>query len=108
MQGMDRPIAELVCEDIQRRAQQGEKKYGIKLHANNSRNALQDAYEEALDLCHYLKQRIIEEENRQTHLDAWRQALVIARDHAHVDYEGNVNDKAYWEHEIRAFDREAK
>lgn len=55
------PIADLVCADIQRRAEHGQRKYGTKLQAHNGRNALQDAYEEALDLCHYLKQRLVEE-----------------------------------------------
>jgi hypothetical protein len=54
------PIADLVCADIQHRAEHGLRKYGTKLQANNGRNALQDAYEEALDLCHYLKQKLVE------------------------------------------------
>lgn len=58
---VSRPIADILCEDIQRRAEHGQRKYGTKLQAHNGRNALQDAYEEALDLCHYLKQRLIEE-----------------------------------------------
>ncbi len=39
-----------------------------------------------------------------THRASWRNALVIARDHAEVR-DPDINDKAYWEHEIRAFDR---
>lgn len=39
-----------------------------------------------------------------SHRDAWRGALVIARDHARV-VPPDVDDKAYWEHEIGAFDR---
>ena len=58
----NQPIADLVCADIQHRAEHGQRKYGVKLQAGNGRNALQDAYEEALDLCHYLKQRLVEEQ----------------------------------------------
>lgn len=54
-------IATLVQQDIERRAQVGEKKYGERLMANNGRNALVDAYQEALDLCMYLRQLISEE-----------------------------------------------
>ncbi len=53
-------IADLVCVDIRYRKEQGIKKYGTPLQAGNGRDALQDAYEEALDLCQYLKQAIIE------------------------------------------------
>jgi hypothetical protein len=42
----------------------GKSKYGVALQANNGRNALKDAYEEVLDLAVYLKQRIIEDDNR--------------------------------------------
>lgn len=53
-------IAELVRADIEKRAQLGEKKYGERLKPFNNRDGLVDAYEEALDLCMYLKQVIIE------------------------------------------------
>jgi len=56
-------IAELVKVDIEKRIEQGIKIYGERLRINNGRNPLQDAYEEALDLCLYLKQAI--EEKKQ-------------------------------------------
>lgn len=40
----------------------------------------------------------------ETHRSAWRNALEISRSHARVD-PPDVNDKAYWDHELRAFDR---
>jgi hypothetical protein len=55
-------IVNAVCEDLQKRAKIGEKKYGERLRPFNGRNGLQDAYEEALDLANYLKQILIEEE----------------------------------------------
>ena len=53
-------IADLVIEDMKERKKMGKKKYGVPLRAHNGRNALQDAYEEALDLCQYLKQALVE------------------------------------------------
>lgn len=56
-----------VIEDIRQRADHGIKKYGRPLETGNGRSALQDAYEEALDLVVYLKQKLIEErENKET------------------------------------------
>lgn len=55
-------INDLVVEDLLERKKAGIKKYGVALQAFNGRNALQDAYEEALDLAQYLKQKIVEEE----------------------------------------------
>jgi hypothetical protein len=51
-----KPIVDLVIKDMKDRKKQGIKTYGVALQAFNGRDALQDAYEEALDLCMYLKQ----------------------------------------------------
>lgn len=60
----DKPIIhELVIQDVQARLALGTKRYGVGLQPHNGRNALRDAYEEALDLAAYLRQRIWEEEN---------------------------------------------
>jgi hypothetical protein len=53
-------VADLVIEDIRRRKEQGLAKYGMALQAGNGRDALIDAYQEALDLCQYLRQAIEE------------------------------------------------
>jgi hypothetical protein len=55
-------IVDFVVEDLRGRDAVGQKKYGHPLQANNGRNALRDAYEEALDLAMYLRQRLAEEE----------------------------------------------
>jgi len=55
-------IADLVVVDIKKRKVMGKAKYGVPLRANNGRNALQDAYEEAQDMTLYLKQKLVEEE----------------------------------------------
>lgn len=61
---MSKPICELVIEDMRNRDRIGRERYGVPLTANNGRDALQDAYEEALDLCAYLKQAIEERRKR--------------------------------------------
>jgi hypothetical protein len=54
-------IANLVAADILYRKQIGIRKYGTPLQPFNNRSALQDAYEEVLDLANYLKQKLEEE-----------------------------------------------
>lgn len=57
----DQPfIQDLVIQDIEARKQIGIQRYGTALQAFNGRDPLQDAYEEAIDLCMYLKQLMIE------------------------------------------------
>lgn len=55
-----RPIWELVVEDMQERDRVGRQRYGTPLQAHNGRDALVDAYQEALDLAVYLRQAIEE------------------------------------------------
>ena len=54
-------ITDLVIEDMKKRKELGIKRYGTALQADNGRDALLDAYEEALDLCQYLRQAIEEQ-----------------------------------------------
>ncbi|ORI13456.1 hypothetical protein [Rhodococcus sp. 1168] len=54
-------IHDLVTTDLAQRKVFGLAKYGTPLQAGNGRNALQDAYEEVLDLACYLRQRIEED-----------------------------------------------
>jgi len=56
-------IADLVIQDMANRKQLGIERYGTALQPFNGRDALVDAYEEALDLCVYLRQAI-EERNK--------------------------------------------
>lgn len=56
-------VYEYVLRDIQERVAAGEKKYGTKLMTFNGRDALWDAYEEALDLVMYLRQAILERDH---------------------------------------------
>lgn len=55
-----RDIGMYVLLDVQERMALGAKKYGTPLQANNGRDALVDAYQEALDLVFYLRQAIME------------------------------------------------
>ena len=58
-----KPIWDLVIDDMVKRDQTGRERYGTPLQAFNGRDALQDAYEEALDLAVYLRQAIEERKN---------------------------------------------
>lgn len=61
----DRPaVWPLVVEDMKARDAVGRERYGVPLQPNNGRDALRDAYEEALDLCVYLKQAILERDGK--------------------------------------------
>jgi len=54
----------LVVEDMMRRDAFGAAKYGVRLQPNNGRDFLRDAYEEALDLCVYLRGAIFERDGK--------------------------------------------
>ena len=64
----------LVIRDMLDRNAAGVKKYGTSLQAGNGRDALMDAYQEALDLCVYLRQAI---EERRAMLHVARHGKVI-------------------------------
>lgn len=59
------PIWELVIQDMKERDQVGRERYGTPLQAFNGRDALVDAYQEALDLAVYLRQAIVERNSRE-------------------------------------------
>lgn len=54
------PVWDLVIQDMQERNQVGIQRYGTPLQPFNGRDALVDAYQEALDLAVYLRQAIVE------------------------------------------------
>lgn len=54
----------LVVEDMTARDAEGRRKYGVPLQPHNGRDVLVDAYQEALDLCVYLRQAIYERDGR--------------------------------------------
>lgn len=56
-------VQDAVIEDINERKKVGIERYGTPLQAFNGRDALLDAYEEAIDLTMYLKQLLIERDN---------------------------------------------
>lgn len=53
-------IWDLVMKDIRERDEYGQRKYNTRLQPFNGRDALIDAYQEALDLIVYLRQLIYE------------------------------------------------
>lgn len=56
----NRPVWDLVIDDMRTRDRVGRERYGVSLQANNNHDPLRDFYEEALDLCVYLRQAIEE------------------------------------------------
>lgn len=56
-----RAVWDLVIEDMKARDKLGYKRYGTRLQPFNGRDALVDAYQEALDLCVYLRQKMEED-----------------------------------------------
>lgn len=57
-------VWDLVVADMRARDAEGRRKYGVPLQPNNGRDVLVDAYQEALDLCVYLRQAIYERDGR--------------------------------------------
>jgi hypothetical protein len=57
-------VWDLVKFDMEARDATGLRRYGTRLKPGNGRDALQDAYEEALDLVVYLRQVIYERSGR--------------------------------------------
>jgi len=55
-------VIDYVLTDMAQRAAAGVQKYGTHLQTHNGRDALWDAYQEAMDLCMYLRQAILERE----------------------------------------------
>lgn len=57
-------VTDAVIHDLEERRKQGTTKYGTELKSFNGRDALVDAYQEALDLCCYLKQALLERDEK--------------------------------------------
>jgi len=53
-------VWDLVIEDMQERDKLGKERYGTRLQGHNGRDALIDAYQEALDLVVFLRQKLYE------------------------------------------------
>lgn len=77
------PIWELVVADMIARDHVGRERYGTPLQAHNGRDALVDAYQEALDLCVYLRQAL--EEGRSL-MPEEAKALTIALKNSQADH----------------------
>jgi len=76
--GLGVDIATMVKQDIESRALLGIKKYGERLLPNNGRDSLLDAYQEALDLCMYLRQ-VLEERQQINDKIALKLEYILVR-----------------------------
>jgi len=52
---MAKESVDLVVEDLAERKRLGMDRYGVKFDATTDKDLLQEAYEEAMDLCIYLR-----------------------------------------------------
>jgi hypothetical protein len=68
----DKSVTQAVIADLLIREAVGIRKYGRTLETFNGRDALQDAYEEVLDLAQYLKQVILENNQLRAENDQLR------------------------------------
>ena len=57
---MSQSVVDQVMRDLEERRRVGTGRYGTELMTHNGRDALLDAYEEALDMACYLKQALLE------------------------------------------------
>jgi hypothetical protein len=57
-------VWDMVLADMVARDRVGRARYGTPLQPHNGRDALTDAYAEALDLCAYLRQAIFERDGK--------------------------------------------
>ena len=55
-------VTDSAIKDLHERREFGRAKYGDELRTHNGRDALVDAYQEAVDLMLYLKQKLMEQE----------------------------------------------
>ena len=58
------PVWGLVVNDMLNRDEFGRSKYGTQIQPHNGRDFLTDAYQEALDLCVYLRGALYERDNQ--------------------------------------------
>ncbi len=65
-------VIEHVIQSLEARAEFGMKKYGTLLRTHNGRDALVDAYQEALDQVMYLAQAIMEQSDERKALELWK------------------------------------
>lgn len=72
-QGTGPDCWELVLADMAERRQVGIEKYGKPLRPDNGRDALVDAYQEALDLCVYLRAAIEQRKALEAELQRLRE-----------------------------------
>ncbi len=89
-QNVGEPIVPMVIADLQARREFGRRKYGDELRVRNGRDALVDAYQEALDLCIYLRQRIEQEKpvTRWRCNDCGREGMTKEQAMQHREYVG--------------------
>ena len=83
--GVPEEIRRLVVADMEERDRLGFERYGTQLQTFNGRDSLVDAYQEALDLCVYLRTEMLEVYGKggkdyYAGVDMYKRALELALD----------------------------
>jgi hypothetical protein len=74
----NRPIQDMVVEDILERKEHGIRKYGTPVQADNGRDMMLDAYEEILDLAVYLRGAIEEGTDFDIRSESTREYRIVS------------------------------
>jgi hypothetical protein len=113
-------VWDLVLADMRERDGVGRARYGTPLQPFNGRNALVDAYQEALDLVVYLRQRILEDQIERTRRLLPEEAELIEAGkalgmatgrelsmgyHTAIDWRPNAGAAARWNEALDAYQK---
>ena len=83
---MSKQVWPIVVKDMLERNEEGAVKYNRYLRTDCLDNMLQHAYEEALDLCVYLKTQIEKEKNKDVYQYGWNDPRLMTQGELQADY----------------------
>ena len=78
-------VMELFLKDLKARYEEGVRRYGVPLQPFNERDALQDAYEEAIDLALYLRQALYERDRGSKKREKMKQLKINYRQDTFIE-----------------------
>jgi len=88
-------VLPLVLSDLKERAAAGKEKYGKDYRVETRKNALQEAYEEAMDLLMYLRSHLEQVKSGQAYCASQLRELQALFDKMESDHP-NAGDKSIW------------
>lgn len=78
-------VMKLFLKDLKARYKEGVRRYGVPLQPFNERDALQDAYEEAIDLALYLRQALYERDRGSKKREKMKQLKINYRQDTFIE-----------------------